>query len=158
MSWSPFKFDDFNVEDLPNITTDRDIDAGIITANEIEDCKDDIFQSYKMTNESNVFGEAEELEVVDDEEVEAECGDKECSPFEESDEILDNIEDDEEDDDIIEAVIEDDEDDFIVDTVEDLPDDDDPEIDSNTEGIDEIEQDIIDDEEDDIIDAAMEGE
>ena len=39
-----------------------------------------------------------------------------------------------------------------------MPDDDDPEIDANVDGVDEIEQDIMDDEEDDLIDIAMDAD
>lgn len=149
--WNPFKFDDFDVDNLPNITVDRCPDEAIVMANEKEDNGEEIFFTSQLTTEcgdsckKSVFNELDDIDVPDDEdpeEIEEELEYDEVSPFEESSDIFSESVFGEEDDEIAQSV-------------EDMPDDDDPEIDTTTEGIDEIEQDIIDDEEDDLIDAAM---
>lgn len=140
--------------------------------------EDDDFEESAFAEMENIMAEADEDDDFDDE-IE-ECGDnyddedveESASPFTEMDNIF-NEEDsiDVSDDldksekleegsyaDIAEAVLEDEEDDLIVDSLDDMPDDDDPEIDANVDGVDEIEQDIMDDEEDDLIDIAMDAD
>lgn len=140
--------------------------------------EDDDFEESAFAEMENIMAEADEDDDFDDE-IE-ECGDnyddedveESASPFTEMDNIF-NEEDsiDVSDDldksekleegsyaDIAEAVLEDEEDDLIADSLDDMPDDDDPEIDANVDGVDEIEQDIMDDEEDDLIDIAMDAD
>lgn len=150
--WSPFKFDDFDAEELPGITTDRCPDEAIVIADEEEE-DNDIFKTCQFTTEScksdSIFNELDDIELsdeVDEEPDVEECGDCSKSPFEEAANIF-----------FLESVFGDN-DDEIAGSVDDMADDDDPEIDADVEGIEEIEQDIIDDEEDDLIDAAMVGE
>lgn len=156
MAWSPFSFDTFGVDSLPNITTDGDLDEGIISAELKEEESDDIFSSYQLTKESNIFEESDEIfadfdDDDDDEDLEEHCGKckAECG---DDDSLFDEAAS------ILEAVLDDGEDDIIADDVDDMTDEDDEEIDADAEGIEEIEQDIIDDEEDDLIDMAMEAE
>lgn len=153
--WSPFKFEDFGkIDDLPNVTTDRCPDEAMVTADYKEDNGDEIFDTYKLTKECGEVEKSvfEELDDIDTEEIEE---GEDCIDSEEEGEVDGENSPFEEVSNILEAILDDDEDDTIANSVEDMPDDDDPAINTNTEGIDEIEQDILDDEEDDLIDAAM---
>lgn len=142
--------------------------------------EDDDFEESAFAEMENIMAEADEDDNFDAEI--DECGDNldddlEESAFAEMENIFNEADDDFDDEinecddldksekleegsyaDIAEAVLEDEEDDLIADSLDDMPDDDDPEIDANVDGVDEIEQDIMDDEEDDLIDIAMDAD
>ncbi len=158
----PDEDDDFEESafaEMENIMAEADEDDDF--DDEVEECgdnyDDDVEESASpFTEMDNIFNGEDSIDVSDEVK---ECGDNYDDEIDECDD-LDKSENLEEGSyaDIAEAVLEDEEDDLIADSLDDMPDDDDPEIDANVDGVDEIEQDIMDDEEDDLIDIAMDAD
>lgn len=165
-SASPFDEMDniFNESDNEEKTTHNGIDKATAKNADKEQSQDKADDTPTVKEES-IFAELENtLEECDDGKnpVQSDDSEEECtSPFKEMDDMMVGDEDEDQEDDtsdIAEAVLDDEEDDIIASELESMPDDDDPEIDANTDGLDEIEEDIIDDEEDDLIDIAMDAD
>lgn len=168
-SATPFaEMDDiFNEADDGEKTTHNGINKSAAKAADKEQSSDKTNDAPAVKEES-IFTEleatVEDIEECDDGEdfVQADDSEEECtSPFKEMDDVMAGDEDEDQEDDtsdIAEAVLDDEEDDLIASELEDMPEDDDPEIEADVDGVNEIEEDIIDDEEDDLIDMAMDAD
>lgn len=78
MAWNPFSFDSFD-GNLPDITTDNTIDNGIVTAETLadDDTDSELFKSYQLTKEgANPFSESDDIldDVEDDDSIDEHCG------------------------------------------------------------------------------------
>ena len=146
-------------DSMPDPDEDDDFEESAFAEMEniMAEADEDVEESASpFTEMDNIFNEEDSIDVSDEVK---ECGDNlddeinECDDLDKSEKLEEGSYAD-----IAEAVLEDEEDDLIADSLDDMPDDDDPEIDANVDGVDEIEQDIMDDEEDDLIDIAMDAD